>query len=154
MSGNCTSSKTNHAPRWSFFEGGPCTHFQPWGKIKILWDLHTEHRTVISEWSSFGFVVLVLRHLQVAHWGLVLNPRGRAPTWVHLNVLIMPCSNWTISVCAPIAWWSRRKCWIFGRLKRKWLRPQSITNLCVAHGWKFPWEKHNILLKKFLVNKR
>ena len=148
------SSKTNHAPRSSPFEGGPWTHFQPDGNVKTISDLHAEHRWTILEWSSFGFAVLVLRRWQTTHWGLVPNPIGRAPTCVHRKVVVLLCWNCTISVCAPMAWWSRRNRSIFGRSKTKWLSPQSITNLCVLEGWKFACEKHNIFSKFPLKKQR
>ena len=66
---------------------------------------------------------------------------------------IFPTWNWRISVCAPRACCSRSKYSIFGRSKTKCERPQSITNLWVAEGWKFGCEKQRILWKIWLDSK-
>ena len=101
------------------------------------------HWRSISKGSLFFFGTLVFSCLQLEHWLFISNPNRCAPGCVHLNVLILPDWNWTISVCAPRPWWSRIMFSSLGRSKTKWLSTQSMTNLCMAEGWKSGCEKHS-----------
>jgi len=129
--------------------GALWTHFQSWGKLYITSFLHPEHWRQI-ELSTFILGVLVLSCWQLGHCLLMSTPKGCAPGCVHLNDIVISSWNWMIFICAPSPWWSQRKPSSFGRSRMKWLRAQSITNLCVAEGWKSAWEKLRIFSNSIL----
>jgi len=116
----------------------PQEHFLHWRRILF--------RSVVT-WGDG-----VLRRWHSGHWieHGVSFPIGRAPGWVHLNVVITVGSNMMTSVWAPRICCSRRMTAILMRSYTKWLRVKDIAKWCVKEGWKLGWEKHKILSKRFL----
>ena len=134
------------------FEDCPLHHLKPVGILYSSSQGHFAHLRRITFRSVVTSGDGVLRRWQSGHWieHGVSFPIGRAPGWVHLNVVITLGSNRMTSVWAPRICCSRRIRTILMRSYMKWLRVKDIAKWCVKEGWKLGWEKHKILLKSSL----